>query len=294
MTALQQTLDLPKDAAGQLLAGSPCSPSFLYSAQGSLWGEREIIGFGSDAFAVKVMDRNEANAIIRANHYSRVTYSGSFIHLGVYAPELLGVLQFGAAMNPASQASVVAETAQDEYLELNRMWLHDDLPRNSESKAISYALKFIKRTLPKIAWVQSFADERCGRHGVVYQACNFTYCGEHTSIFWELDGDMYHNSLMTRNPNLTPKARIIQDGKDRAKPHKLRQFRYIYFLKRQYRARLKLGVKTPPKHASEGSMESRPVTNGEGQGQILHDAPLSLQKVEVCHGANNQKRNDYE
>lgn len=259
-----------------MLAAASCSaPSFIYSQQKSLWGEPEIIGFGTDAFAVKVMDRNRANAIVRANHYSRVTYSGSYIHLGVYAPELLGVLQFGAAMNPASQSSVVAETAQDEYLELNRMWLDDKLPRNSESRAISLAMTYIKRRYPKIAWVQSFADERCGRHGVVYQACNFIYCGEHTSIFWELDGDMYHNSLMTRNPELTPKAKIIQDGKDRAIPHKLRQFRYLYFLKRSFRKRLLLKVWPYPKHASEVSMETRPVTNGESRGQFPDDAPIS-------------------
>jgi hypothetical protein len=269
------TTEWERKAEARLAAASCYAPSFVYSPQDSLWGEPEIIGFGTDAFAVKVMDRNKANAIIRANHYSRVTYSGSYIHLGVYAPELLGVLQFGAAMNPASQASVVAETEQDEYLELNRMWLDDKMPRNSESRAVSLAMTYIKRRYPKIAWVQSFADERCGRHGVVYQACNFIYCGEHTSIFWELDGDMYHNSLMTRNPELTPKAKIIQDGKDRAIPHKLRQFRYLYFLKRAFRKRLLLKVCPYPKHASEVSMETRPITNGERQGQFLHDAPIS-------------------
>jgi hypothetical protein len=64
-------------------------------------------------------------------------------------------------MNPASQASVVKDTEIDEYLELNRMWLSDEAPKNSESKAISYSIKYIKRKYPKIKWIQSFADERC-------------------------------------------------------------------------------------------------------------------------------------
>lgn len=247
---------------------------YIFSPQSSLFGAPEVIGFGSEGFSVRTIERSDANEIIKANHYSKVVYAGSFIHLGVYAPNLLGVLQFGAAMNPASQASVVAGTEQDEYLELNRMWLDDALPRNSESRAVSFAIKLIKRKFPKIAWVQSFADERCGRYGVVYQACNFTYCGEHTSIFWELDGEMYHNSLMTRNPELTPKAKMVQDGKDRAVPHKLRQFRYVYFIKRGFRERLILKVHSYPKHASEASTETRLVTNEEGQGRFLHDAPL--------------------
>lgn len=269
MTPIQQPTSSASDAM-------PCYPSFLYSAQGTLWGEPEVIGFGNKDFAVRILSREYANQIIRENHYSKTTYCHSLIHLGVWSGELLGALQFGLAMNPQSMGSVVADTKADEYLELNRMWLHDDLPRNSESKAISYALKFIKRTRPKTAWVQSFADERCGRHGVVYQACNFAYCGEHTATFWELDGEMYHNSAMTRTDKCEgSKAEILRANKDRAKPHKLRQFRYIYFLKRQFRVRLKLAVKPFPKHASEGSTESRPVTNGEGQGQILHDAPFS-------------------
>jgi hypothetical protein len=249
-------------------------PGFIYATQGALFGEREVIGFGADGFSVQEIARDKANRIIKANHYSKVTYSGSYIHLGVYAPGLLGVLQFGAAMNPASQASVVEGTEQDEYLELNRMWLDDALPRNSESRAIAYAMTYIRRKYPRVAWVQSFADQRCGRFGVVYQACNFIYCGEHTSIFWELDGDMYHNSLMTRDPRLTPKAKVIQDNKERATPHKLRQFRYLYFLKRNFRSRLLLKQQAYPKQAVEGSMENRPASSREGEGQFLDTAPI--------------------
>ena len=265
-----------RTAGARFAASDGSAPSFIYSAQDSLWGEPEIIGFGNSAFAVKEMPRDKACEIVRANHYSKTIYSASRIHLGVYAPELLGVLQFGAAMNPASQASVVAETAQDEYMELNRMWLDDALPRNSESRAISHALTYIKRKDPRIAWVQSFADERCGRHGVVYQACNFIYCGEHTNTFWEYDGKMYHNSILTDGRQAeTPSGKLLRENKSALIPHKLRQFRYLYFLKRPFRKRLLLKVWPYPKHASEVSMETRPVTNGERQGQFLHDAPLS-------------------
>ena len=52
-------------------------------------------------------------------------------------------------MNPASCSSVVKNTEMDEYLELNRMWLDDIAPKNSESKAISYSIKYIKSKTPK-------------------------------------------------------------------------------------------------------------------------------------------------
>ena len=60
-------------------------------------------------------------------------------------------------------------TVQDQYMELNRMWLSDDAPRNSESRAISCSLKYIRRACPSVAWVQTYADERCQGLGVVYR-----------------------------------------------------------------------------------------------------------------------------
>ena len=215
---------------------------YLYSSQSVLFGEKTIVGYGSDDFYVRVIDRNIANELIVKNHYSKKYYTASYIHLGVfYHDDLMGVLQYGYAMNPASQGSVVTGTEMDEYLELNRMWLHDDLPKNSASRAISYSIKYIKKAYPKVKWIQSFADERCGKFGIVYQAANFEYYGEHSSIFWELDGEFYHNSLMTRNPELSKAAKFIQENKDRAKKHEFRQFRYLYFIDK--RAKLNCTLK---------------------------------------------------
>jgi hypothetical protein len=202
-----------------------------YITQPTLFGHDDAIGFGDNTFSVKEIDRDTANRIIRTNHYSRKVYSATYINLGIFINDsLVGVLQYGYAMNPASMASVVKDTKIDEYLELNRMWLDDIAPRNSESMAISYSIKYIKRKYPKIKWIQSFADERCGKFGVVYQAANFQYFGEHDATFWTLDGVIYHNSLMTRCRSLSKSAATIQDGKDRATSETLRQFRYIYFI----------------------------------------------------------------
>jgi hypothetical protein len=215
----------------------------------SLFGHGFVIGFGDDDFNVKEIDRNTANEMIIKNHYSKKYYSASYIHLGVYKNnELLGVLQYGYAMNPASQASVVSDTDIKEYLELNRMWLDDKLECNSESKAISYSIKYIKRKFPKIKWIQSFADERCGKFGIVYQAANFKYFGEHTAIFWTLNGIIYHNSLMTRDPNLSKSALTLQKDKDNATSQELRQFRYIFFVDKKYEKKCLLEQKGFEKH----------------------------------------------
>lgn len=208
----------------------------IYDNQQTLFGAREIIGFGSDDWHVKEIERKLANDLIVKNHYSKKFYNATYIHLGVFIfGELLGVLQYGYAMNPASCGSVVEGTEQDQYLELNRMWLDDKAERNSESKAISYSLRYIRSKFPKIKWIQSFADERCGCFGIVYQACSFSFYGEHVSTFWTVDGEVYHNSLMTRDPKLSKSAKFLQDNKERATSEELRQFRYIFFIDKRWK-----------------------------------------------------------
>jgi hypothetical protein len=222
---------------------------YLFSGQGTLFDAPAIVGFGSDDWHVKEIARDIANTVIVKNHYSGKFYNATYIHLGVFiGGEMLGVLQYGYAMNPASCGSIVEGTKLDEYLELNRMWLDDRAARNSESKAISYSFKYIKGRYPKIKWVQSFADERCGGYGIVYQACSFDFYGEHSSVFWTLEGEVFHNSLMTRNPKLSRAAARLQENKDSATSETLRQFRYIKFIHGGWKKRCLLKQKPYLKH----------------------------------------------
>ncbi len=217
---------------------------YIMDNQMSLFGHNKTVGFGDDSFFVKTIDRKKANDLIVKNHYSKKFYNATYIHLGVFIKnKLVGVLQYGYAMNPASCGSVVKDTEMDEYLELNRMWLDDCAPKNAESKAVSYSIKYIKKEFPKIKWVQSFADERCGCFGIVYQACSFSFYGEHLSKFWTLDEEVYHNSLMTRDPKLSKSAKYLQENKERATSEELRQFRYIFFINKKSKSKCLLKEK---------------------------------------------------
>jgi len=181
-------------------------------------------------------------------HYSHRVVNNSYLHLGVYLDGALeGVLQFGYALCPARAGKVVADTVQGEYLELNRMWLSDVAPRNSESRAISYAVKYIRRACPSVAWIQSFADERCGGLGVVYQAANFLYLGSHRTTFYMLDGETYHDMLLTAHRKGGQRGAYLRANLHRAEKRTLRQFRYIFFLKRAWMKRLRMSVQPYPK-----------------------------------------------
>ena len=212
---------------------------------GYIEGESGVAGFGCRDFYVAWIPSRLARELILKHHYSHRIVNNSYCHLGVYyRRNLAGALSFGYALNPVQVGKIVPDTKVGEYMELNRMWLADVAPRNSESRALSYAFKYIKRACPSVAWVQSFADERCGRNGVVYQASNFLYCGHHWTDFYFLDAEYYHPMLLTAHKKSGIRGRILREEKDRAIPFRFRQFRYVYFIKNSWRKRLAL--KTHP------------------------------------------------
>jgi adenine modification enzyme len=228
---------------------------YILSDQISLYGEPDCIGFGNDEFYIKEIDRKIANEIIIKNHYSKKIFNNSYIHLGLFEKNnLLGVLQYGHLLNNNSVGSIVSGTDNGNALELNRMWLSDKIIiKYPESQAISYSIKYIKRKFPKIKWIQSFADERCGGFGIVYQACSFNYYGEHLSEFYELDGEVYHKIMFTNNgksASNSTKAKYLKENKEKAIKYELRQFRYIKFLDQREKKKCLLKEQPYPKHYS--------------------------------------------
>lgn len=209
--------------------------------------------YGCANFYIKRIPHTQANQTVRENHYSGTICSTSRIHLGLFVDgEFVGVAQFGCMMNPHATERIVRDTHWKDALELNRLWVHDKAPRNTESRFISYCIKFIRKVEPNAKWIQSFADERCGRFGVLYQACNFLYLGEHTSSFYECDGEWFHKLIATNlkdrfnQPKCKRLTAALSEG--RAKEVKLRQFRYLYFLDPRKRKDLVMEIKPYPKH----------------------------------------------
>lgn len=230
------------------------SKSYIYSTQNSLWGESECKGFGTKDFYIKEIPKKISNEIIIKNHYSHKVagFATTYIYLGVfYKEKLKGSLQYGFCMNPKSAKNIVEGTGIYEHLELNRMWIDDECIKYAESQAISYSIKFIKKKYPKIKWIQSFADERCGGFGIVYQACSFSYFGEHLSEFYELEGKYYHKIALTNKKDNRSAYQYIRQNKERAVKKSLRQFRYIKFLDKREKKKCLLKEQPYPKHYNQ-------------------------------------------
>jgi len=99
------------------------------------------------------------------------------------------------------------------------------LPRNSESRAISVAIKIIKKEYPHIKWIVTFADgTRCG-DGAIYRASGFVLTDIRVNKSLRVDTETGKAMHSMQAHHL---MKIKEFGS--WKPLEGFQFRYIYFV----------------------------------------------------------------
>lgn len=113
----------------------------------------------------------ETKSFIQRWHYSKSARSQQQKHVFKLVDKssnsLVGVAIYG---NPMSKNS------SKDFIELRRLCLIDDTPKNTESYFISKTLKWLTKNT-KYAGVISFADPNKGHEGIIYKASNFEYDG---------------------------------------------------------------------------------------------------------------------
>lgn len=216
---------------------------------------------------VKPISSKDANRLIKKIHYSGKVVVNSQLHFGVFMNgKCGGAMQFGPSLDKRKMLGIVSGTLWNEFLELNRLAFADWLPRNSESRAISYAMKFIKKKYPWIKWVISFADgTQCG-DGTIYRASGFYLIGikKNTSI-WEAPSGLTFTDIGVRtgsncysnkilgifSSTTTTKGKYITDsGRSSMKKYKAAgckpkdgfHLRYIFFLDSTAKDRLTVPI----------------------------------------------------
>lgn len=124
-----------------------------------------------DRATLRAIDPAAASEIVIEHHYLHRRPPISYAH-GLYVGgRLLGVVTYGI---PASRHLQMSACPSDpgKVIELNRLWLDDVLPRNSESWFVARSLKMLP---PRI--VVSYADPVHGHLGYIYRALSFRYAG---------------------------------------------------------------------------------------------------------------------
>jgi len=179
---------------------------------------------------LEVVSVSEAKNFIAAHHYA--TNHPAFSKLALAWRRdgaLTAVALWGLGVRPRHtiQKLFPSLTTAD-YLELNRLCLLDELPRNSETEFIAQNVRWFKKHKPELVLLFSWADGIRGKPGYVYQAANWLYGGFITSeIYLTEDNELVHPRLLitrygTRNAKATAALGLRKVWG--------RQFRYCYFL----------------------------------------------------------------
>lgn len=149
---------------------------------------------------VKVIPAKIANEFVKKHHYSGRTVNTSTLHFGCFLDNRLhGVMSFGSPMIKKNMLGMVEGTGWNEMLELNRMAFDEYLPKYSESRCLSIAMKLIKKNAPQIKWVVSFSDGCQSGDGTIYRATGFylTQIKVNNSLYKLPDGRVINNLNMT-------------------------------------------------------------------------------------------------
>jgi hypothetical protein len=131
------------------------------------------VSLKSDYF-IKKIDYQTAMSVVTVQHYLKRRCPAKFC-FGMYDKSnenLVGVITYGIPPSHTLLKGVCGESEKGNVIELNRLWVSDDCPKNSESFLIGNTIKKIPYEI-----IVSFSEIQQGHIGYVYQATNFLYCG---------------------------------------------------------------------------------------------------------------------
>jgi len=224
---------------------------------------------------------------VAEHHYAVICPPITKLPLGLFHNgNLVGVALWGYGTRPRHTIQkLFPSLGVEDYLELNRLCVLDEMPRNTESKFLSMMTGYVRKHLPHTKLLFSWADGMRGKPGYIYQASNWLYGGSIWSEFYMTgDGEVVHPRFLitrygTRKREVTLKLGL-------SKVHGF-QFRYCKFLC-SHGERKKLLHESPhtwsreyPKNgdlkwvidAEEGSRESRELPKLKGPVRFRSSAP---------------------
>jgi len=175
------------------------------------------------------ISKEKATELIIKHHYLRRKCPTSLAYGIKVGDETMGVLIIGKPNSYSACVGVTGGTRMDvkldkgrwrDVFELNRLWVSDDLPPNTESRFIGWVLRELKRDYPNLILL-SYADGEQNHVGYVYQATNWIYTG--------LSAKFEDRTLAGYNDHRSvPKGKL--QGPNVIRKQRSRKHRYVMFL----------------------------------------------------------------
>lgn len=206
-------------------------------------------------------------------HYSRCVPKSKLAKVGAWEDgRFIGVVMFGYGATPELRKPYSLN--QEEVCELVRVALSEH--NAPTSRIVAIAIRFLKKSMPGVRLIVSFADSGRGHHGGIYQAGGWIYTGESVGRMIKTNGRTEHprtlglrygiggQSLPWLRKHVDPRAEVIP-----AAP----KYRYLMPLDPDMRARILPLAKPYPKRA--GSVAGDTPANHAGEGGSTPTPALS-------------------
>jgi|11_taG_2_1085331.scaffolds.fasta_scaffold02018_2 hypothetical protein len=176
-------------------------------------------------YSVRQLNNHEYRDWLLNKHYAKrlcsVSYAFGLIDLD---QNVVGVITFGCPPNRLfNDGKCIFSNIKVKTMELNRLVLNSDTPKNSASFFIMKAIN----KLPKPLAIVSYADPNNHHHGYVYQATNWLYTGTSTPKYKYTFEDGSINDIRRDQDSTNMHTKFIK-GNVVSKEEMLPTYRYIY------------------------------------------------------------------
>jgi len=165
----------------------------------------------------------DAYTLVIKQHYLHRRGPCSFAFGLFHGTSLLGVITYGTPSSAPLRRGICGEEEAGNVIELTRLWISDDAPKNSESYLIGNTLGQVDKEI-----IVSYADPEQGHVGTVYQATNWIYTGLSAKrTDWAIKGITKHGQTLA--DKYTAKEIREKYGDDFSLKQRSRKHRYVYF-----------------------------------------------------------------
>jgi hypothetical protein len=175
------------------------------------------------------------------------------------ASKIVGIITYGTPCSAPLRKGICGIDQAENVIELNRLWIADNIPKNAESYLIMHTARLVDKEI-----IISYADSAQQHLGIIYQACSWLFTGTSREDFdLTVEGlDIHGHTLYDKYTG----TEIIAKFGD--KVHKVKRslkYRYIYFNCGKFRRKillkqLKYPILSYPKSLSSTELKTECAT----------------------------------
>jgi hypothetical protein len=185
---------------------------------------------------VQTISAAEMAEFVKKHHYSSVMPRITKERFGGFRDgRLVAAISFGWGSRPLHTIrKIFPSLGTVDYLEIGKLCLVDEEPKNSESQFMATAIYRLRKQHPTLKLIFTWADGLWGKPGYIYQASNFLYGGYiWTDVCQTHEGKRLHPLQL--QAELRKHGSAGRQRTKRPAPEQLRAFGWMHIFGKQFR-----------------------------------------------------------